>query len=176
MTGRTRERAKPIDRAIAMSTTVRSLTAADADAYLRMWGDFAAYLRGLGDTDEQGMTREKFLHDGFGPDPAFAGFIAELDREPAGYLLYHFGYQVDRAIRVLHVIDLWVDPAARRRGLGRALMSAAAQCARAKGAPEMVWEVFAPNRMAARFYERLGAGYVRGLDCMRIAVADIGKA
>src|SRR5262245_27528972 len=62
-----------------MTVTIRLLTAADADSYIRMWSNFAGYLRNLGDADEQGMTREKFLRDGFGADPAFTGFIAEID-------------------------------------------------------------------------------------------------
>ena len=66
-----------------MTVNIRSLTTADADAYIRMWSNFAGYLRNLGDADEQGMTREKFLRDGFGADPAFAGFIAEKIREIA---------------------------------------------------------------------------------------------
>jgi GNAT superfamily N-acetyltransferase len=156
-----------------MTVNIRLLTAADADSYVRMWSNFAGYLRNLGDTDEQGMTREKFLRDGFGADPAFAGFIAEIDGKPQGYLLYHFGYDVDRAIRILHVADLWVEPAARRHGVGRALMAAAAEQANRKGAPELIWAVFKPNKLAVEFYERLGAEYFRELAFMHIAARDM---
>jgi GNAT superfamily N-acetyltransferase len=120
------------------------------------------------------MTRERFLRDGFGADPAFAGLIAEADGAAQGYLLYHFGYDVDRAIRILHVADLWVEPSARRHGVGRALMAAAADLATKKGAPELIWAVFKPNRLASQFYERLGAEYFRELEFMHIAARDIG--
>jgi len=156
-----------------MTVAIRPLIAADADSYMRMWSNFAGYLRNLGDSDEQGMTREKFLRDGFGPDPAFAGLIAEVAGRPQGYLLYHFGYDVDRAIRIVYVADLWVEPAARRQGVGRALMAAAAQRAQAGGAAELVWAVFKPNRLAADFYERLGAEYFREIEFMHIAARDI---
>ena len=157
-----------------MPVTIRPLTAADADSYMRMWSNFADYLRNLGDSDEQGMTRDRFLRDGFGADPAFAGLIAEADGAGQGYLLYHFGYDVDRAIRILHVADLWVEPSARRHGIGRALMAAAADLAKQKGAPELIWAVFKPNRLASRFYEKLGAEYFRELEFMHIAARDIG--
>lgn len=157
-----------------MTVAIRSLTAADADSYIRMWSNFADYLRNLGDSDEQGMTRDRFLRDGFGPDPAFAGLIAEVEGHAQGYLLYHFGYDVDRAIRILHVADLWVEPGARRQGVGRALMAAAAEQARAKGAQELVWAVFKPNRLAANFYERLGAEYFREIELMHITARDVG--
>jgi GNAT superfamily N-acetyltransferase len=138
-----------------------------------MWSNFADYLRNLGDSDEQGMTRERFLRDGFGPDPAFAGLIAEAEGNARGYLLYHFGYDVDRAIRIMHVADLWVEPAARRHGVGRALMAAAAEQARIKGASDLVWAVFKPNRLAVDFYERLGAEYFREIEFMHIAARNI---
>jgi GNAT superfamily N-acetyltransferase len=119
------------------------------------------------------MTRDKFLRDGFGPDPAFAGLMAEAEGRPQGYLLYTFGYDVDRAIRILHVADLWVEPGARRHGVGRALMAAAAREARKKDAPELIWAVFKPNKLAGAFYERLGAEYFRELDFMHIAARDV---
>lgn len=156
-----------------MTVAIRPLTAADADSYIRMWSNFAGYLRNLGDADEQGMTRERFLRDGFGPDPAFAGLIAEVEGEAQGYLLYHFGYDVDRAIRILHVADLWVEAAARRHGIGRALMAAAAEQARSRNAPELIWAVFKPNKLAVAFYERLGAEYFRELNFMHIAARDM---
>ena len=101
---------------------IRTITAADAEPVVRMWSDFARYLRELGDTDEQNFGVEPFLRDGFGPDPAFSGIIAERDGGAVGYLLYHFGYDSDQAMRVVYIVDLWVDPAARRGGVGRALM------------------------------------------------------
>ncbi|MGH6959312.1 MAG: hypothetical protein ACREE7_02395, partial [Dongiaceae bacterium] len=89
---------------------MRAITPEDADAVAAMWAQFAAYLRTLGDTDAQVFDAAVFRRDGFGPDPAFAGLIVEADGRPAGYLLYHFGYDVDRAARLVFIADLWVDP------------------------------------------------------------------
>ena len=147
---------------------IRSATMADADAIGSMWAAFAAHLRELGDTDPQAFGVEAFRRDGFGPDPAFAGIIAELHGAPAGYLLYHFGYDVDRAARLLHIADLWVEPAARRNGVGRALMLEAAARCRARGGVDLVWAVFAANKLAFAFYERLGAKYATTLRFMHL--------
>ena len=152
---------------------IRTITAADAEAVLRLWSDFARYLRELGDTDEQNFGVEAYLRDGFGPDPAFTGIIAERDGEAVGYLLYHFGYDSDRAMRFLYIVDLWVDPAARRGGIGRALMAEAAARCRAKGGRELSWAVFTPNRLAVTFYEALGARCYDDLQFMRIASDDL---
>jgi hypothetical protein len=53
-------------------------------------------------------------------------------------------------------------------------MVAAANLANKKGAPELIWAVFKPNRLASQFYEKLGAEYFRELEFMHIAARDIG--
>jgi ribosomal protein S18 acetylase RimI-like enzyme len=157
----------------APTLRIRTITAADAEPVVRMWSDFARYLRELGDTDEQNFGVEAYLRDGFGPDPAFTGIIAERDSVAVGYLLYHFGYDSDQAMRVLYIVDLWVDPAARRGGVGRALMREAAARCRAKGGRALSWAVFTPNRLAVAFYEGLGARFYDALEFMHIAAADL---
>lgn len=152
---------------------IRTITVADAEPVARMWSDFARYLRALGDGDEQAFGVEAFLRDGFGPDPAFSGIIAERDGIAAGYLLYHFGYDTDQAMRVMHIVDLWVDPAARRNGIGRALMREAAARCRAQGGRALIWSVFAPNKLAVDFYARLGGEFYTALKFMHISAADL---
>jgi ribosomal protein S18 acetylase RimI-like enzyme len=152
---------------------LRAITAADAEAVVRMWSEFARYLRQLGDTDTQGFGIEAFLRDGFGPDPAFSGIIAERGGDAVGYLLYHFGYDVDQGARVMYVADLWVDPAARRGGVGRALMREAAARCRAKGGLGLTWAVFAANKLAADFYARLGGELYTTLNFMHISAGDL---
>ncbi|MGH6933977.1 MAG: GNAT family N-acetyltransferase [Dongiaceae bacterium] len=156
-----------------MSISVRVITPGDAAEIVRMWREFSRYLGNLGDTDQQNFGTELYLRDGFGPDPAFFGLIAESGTKAVGYLLYHFGYDVDLATRVIHVVDLWVNPAARRAGIGRKLMEAAAERGQAKGASQMVWSVFAPNRLAATFYEWLGASFYEEMRFMHMPVANL---
>jgi GNAT superfamily N-acetyltransferase len=54
--------------------------------------------------------------------------------------------------------DLWVEPTAMGRGLGRRLFERAAALGRERGCARMEWEA-EPN--AIGFYERMGAAYVR---------------
>lgn len=145
---------------------IRPATAADAQIIGRLAQQFADYLRGLGDTTDFQFDAGTYLRDGFGPNPAFAGIVADANSEVVGYLLYHFGYEVDRALRLLHVIDLYVRPEARSRGVGRTLMDEAARLCREAGGSELFWSVYRPNTLAAQFYERLGARLVKDLDFM----------
>ena len=140
-----------------MTANIRPALASDAQAIGDLARQFATYLRDLGDPTEFRMTAEAYLRDGFGAAPAFSGLVAEAGGTAIGYLLYHLGYDTDAAARNLHIVDLYVDPSARRRGVGKALMTEAASIAREVGAAEMVWSVYRTNDRAEAFYERLGA-------------------
>jgi hypothetical protein len=48
----------------------------------------------------------------------------------------------------------------------------AARC-RAKGGRALIWSVFAPNKLAAAFYEGLGARFYEALKFMHISTADL---
>ena len=150
--------------------SIRPLTAADADAVAAMSRHFNLYLGELGDASSYAFSRERYLADGFGDDPAFGGSIALLDGRPAGYLLHCPNYDVDLAIRQLMIIDLWVEPAIRGHGIGRKLMLAAADHATARGARRLIWAVFKPNRLAYDFYHRLGAERIDDLDWMTLSL------
>lgn len=156
--------------------SIRTLTKADADAVTAMSRHFNLYLKALGDSDPYRFSREHYLADGFGPDPAFGGFIAESAAMPVGYLLHCPNYDVDLAIRQLMVIDLWVEPTARGGGVGRKLMQAATDHAVERGAQRLLWAVFRPNQLAIDFYRRLGAEDVEALDWMTLDLpADLAS-
>lgn len=102
------------------------------------------------------MTAEIFRRDGFGSRPAFACLIAEADGQAMGYALYHDDYDTDRLCRSVYLADLYVESAARGRGVGRALMAAAAQAGRRRQAEVMMWSVLRSNLAARRFYAGIG--------------------
>ncbi len=153
-----------------MSITVRGATAADARVIGEMIKEFQSYLRSLGDQTDFGFDAESYLRDGFGADPAFSGFVADVDAEAAGYLLYHHGYDTDRGQRLTYVIDLYVRQAFRRRGVGEALMRSAAEACREAGGTALIWTVYKRNQLAFEFYEGLGARRLADLELMAWSV------
>lgn len=102
------------------------------------------------------FTAAIFRRDGFGPRPAFACLIADVDGQTVGYALYHDDYDTDRLCRSVYLADLYVETAARGRGLGRALVAAVAQAGRRRGAQVMMWSVLRTNLAARRFYAGIG--------------------
>ncbi|HSY17821.1 MAG TPA: GNAT family N-acetyltransferase [Candidatus Acidoferrales bacterium] len=157
----------------AMTSKIRPALAGDAPAIGALAQQFAGYLRALGDPSDFNLTAETCLRDGFGAQPAFAGIVAEDNGIVVGYLLYHFGYDSDAAARLLFIADLYVETAARRRGIGRALVARAAAIARETGAKEMVWSVYPANRLAADFYKKLGAQPISEVFFMKLQAAAL---
>jgi GNAT superfamily N-acetyltransferase len=152
---------------------IRPALASDAQSIGNLARQFASYLRSLGDLSDFKLTAHAYLRDGFGTKPAFAGLVAEDQGKVIGYLLYHFGYDSDRASRNMHVVDLFVDRAARNRGVGKALMARAASIARETSAEEMIWSVYQPNVIASTFYERLGAQRITDVFFMKLNADNI---
>jgi ribosomal protein S18 acetylase RimI-like enzyme len=158
-----------------MTVTVRPIRREDAESIVGMQTEFGAYLVSLGDHWDPKFTEARYLEDGFGPDPAFNGFIAEeADKPqgdvPLGYLLYTPTYDSDTAQRGIFVIDLWVRPWTRRLGVGRKLMTATADLARQRGGDFLLWSVYRPNTLARQFYDKLGGKETADLDWMTLKV------
>jgi len=155
------------------SFIIRPARADDAFSIGALAAQFADYLRALGDTSEFRLTADAFLRDGFGRNPAFAGLVAEDNSQVIGYLLYHFGYDSDRAARTLDIADLYVEKTRRNQGVGKALLVQAAKIARDAGAEHMLWAVFRPNDLATKFYEGVGAQRIDDIFLMKLNVNAI---
>ena len=122
-----------------MTFTVRPGLASDAEAVAALADEFVAYMRGLGDTAEAKFSAKTYLRDGFGADPAFYCLVAEESATVVGYVIYHYGYDVDMAARTLTIVDFFVTEACRGQGAGKALMTAAKQVCREQGIPDFMY-------------------------------------
>ena len=151
-----------------MAIRIRPACADDAQDIGKLARQFAQYLRDLGDQTEFKLNADSYLRDGFGNQPAFSGIVAENEDGVIGYLLYHFGYDSDAAARNLHIVDLYVQPKARKKGAGTALMKAVAEIAVEAGAQELIWSVYILNSLAASFYEKLGAERIAEVFFMKL--------
>lgn len=77
--------------------------------------------------------------------------------ESVGYASATLDFATLSARPFLHLDCLYLEPDARGQGLGRALMEAVVDCARALDCAELQWQTPAWNHPALRFYDRLGA-------------------
>lgn len=157
---------------------IRPAVAADVPLILALIRDLAAYER---EPDAVVATEADLLRDGFGEAPRFHVLLAERDGEPAGFAFYFFSYSTWRGRPALYLEDLFVRPAYRGYGLGKALMARLARIAVDQGCPRFVWEVLDWNEPALRFYASIGAEVLRswlnvrleGEALERLAAADV---
>jgi ribosomal protein S18 acetylase RimI-like enzyme len=98
-----------------------------------------------------------------GPRPFLAGWaagcdvlIAEVDGGLAGYVAIGRSLPVEANAHVLEVKGLLVDPAQRRRGVGRTLVQSAVQAATTRGARRLRLRVLSSNPEARALYEACG--------------------
>jgi GNAT superfamily N-acetyltransferase len=83
--------------------------------------------------------------------------IADFEGQPAGFALYFHNYSTFLARPGLYLEDLFVDPAFRKHGVGRALLQQLARTAAERGCGRLEWSALKWNRLAIDFYLRLGA-------------------
>ena len=76
---------------------------------------------------------------------------------PAAFALFFHNYSTFLGKRGLWLEDLFVRPAWRQRGFGKALLRHVAQIAVQRGCGRFEWSVLDWNTPAIRFYESLGA-------------------
>jgi GNAT superfamily N-acetyltransferase len=141
-----------------------------------------ALIRGLADYErlahEMRATAADIRRHGFGARTYFEALICRRARQPIGFALYYFTYSTFEGRPTLYLEDLFVLPAERGRGAGRALLRALARIAVRRGCARMEWAVLDWNTPSIRFYRRLGARLTRlsGPPLRRLAGLTSGGA
>jgi GNAT superfamily N-acetyltransferase len=83
--------------------------------------------------------------------------IAYLEDEPAGFALYFHNFSTFLGRPGIYLEDLFVEPAHRGKGIGKALLTEIAKIARERNCGRLEWAVLDWNRPAIDFYRGLGA-------------------
>jgi GNAT superfamily N-acetyltransferase len=94
--------------------------------------------------------------------PTTVVLLAYLGGEAVGIATCFLGFTTFAARPLLNIHDLAVVPAHRGRGIGRALLEAAAQSARRRGCVKLTLEVQERNDRARRVYEAAGFAQAHG--------------
>ena len=102
-------------------------------------------------------TEEQLREALFGERPAAQALIARRDSEVLGYALFFDTFSSFLAKRGVWLEDLFVRPAHRGAGVGRALLAAVAARTREGGGERLEWAALDWNELALGFYRRVGA-------------------
>jgi GNAT superfamily N-acetyltransferase len=137
-----------------MNTRVRAATPADLPVIAELIRELAAYekLSSAVCFDTAELTDNLF-----GPRPYAEVLIAEVDDSVQAFALFFHNFSTFLGRPGIYLEDLFVRPAARRQGLGRALLSTLAQIALERKCGRLEWSVLDWNTDAITFYRGLGA-------------------
>ena len=142
---------------------VRPVTHDDLPALLTLIADYQRFYGNPAPDDEHNATffgrfvapSERGMligaYDDAGAAAAAAGW------PPAGYACLYWTYSSISASEVVLLNDLYVRPPRRGERVGEALIAAARDVARDRGASHLRWCTTLDNRRAQRLYERVGA-------------------
>ena len=145
--------------------TTRAATEADVPTILALIHELAEYEKL---THEVVATVESLLETLFCPNPCAEALMGCVDGKAVGFALYFQNYSTFLARPGLHLEDLYVQPAHRGCGLGKALITAVARIAYERGCGRYEWTVLDWNTPAIRFYESLGAEIKSDWRIMRV--------
>lgn len=138
-----------------MERLVRPAQPADVPVVLELVRELAAYER---EPDAVEATEELLREALFGDAPSASCHVAlGRDGEVVGFALWYVTFSTWKGRPGLWLEDLFVRPAERGRGLGKALLQELAGVCVARGYPRFEWWVLDWNEPATGFYRSLGA-------------------
>jgi len=148
-----------------MSVEIRSAVATDLDTIIGFIRALAEYEKLA---DEVRLDRDMLAAHLFGARPMAEVIIAENDGVPIGFALFFHNFSTFEGRPGIYLEDLFVDPAARGSGAGKALLAELARLALARGCARLEWSVLNWNAPAIRFYKSLGATPMDGWTINRL--------
>jgi GNAT superfamily N-acetyltransferase len=133
--------------------TIRKGIQTDMPAVLELIKELAIFEK---EPDAVVVTTADLVRDGFGENPLFYTFIAEVNDEIVGMALYYYRYSTWKG-KTIHLEDLIVKEKMRGSGCGFQLYSEVIKQGKKDNVRRMEWAVLDWNTSAIDFYEKSGA-------------------
>jgi len=148
---------EPVLKAAA-DFTLRPAVASDVPELLRLIRELAVYEK----LEHMAAgTPAQLAQALFGERPAAEAMVAERGGRTVGFALYYTTFSTFQCKPGLYLEDLFVEPANRGAGIGKALLRRLAALAGERGCGRLEWRVLDWNEPSIRFYESLGASLMK---------------
>ncbi len=138
---------------MTVRVSVRPAHTGDVGALVGFIHDLATYER---EPDAVETDAERLAAALFSEAPTVFAHVAEDRGEVVGMAIWFLNYSTWTGRNGIYLEDLFVRPAHRGLGIGRALVSALAAIASERGYTRIDWSVLDWNQSAIRFYQSLG--------------------
>jgi GNAT superfamily N-acetyltransferase len=135
------------------SLTIRPARPGEAALVLQFVRELAEYEKLTHEVDATEAMLDAAL---FGASPRVFCDLAEWDGEAVGFALWFLNFSTFSGRPGIYLEDLFVRPAHRRKGIGKALMIHLAQRCVAQGWSRLQWSVLDWNTPSIAFYKSLG--------------------
>ena len=113
------------------------------------------------------ITVDDLIQDGFGENPLFGVFVAEVDQQIIGMALYFYKYSTWKG-KTIHLEDLIVSQKFRGKGIGKALLHEMVNLAQTEKIKRLEWNVLDWNTPAIDFYLESGAEILKEWQLIRL--------
>lgn len=140
-----------------MNVVIRRAQAHDVPRMLELVHELALFERA---PQEVTVTVEHMRDAGFGPNPVWVGWVAEVQGVIVGMAVCYERYSTWKGRR-LYLEDIVVTESARGMRIGERLFRQCAAYAVEQDYSGMLWQVLDWNVDAQRFYDRFGARYAK---------------
>ncbi|EFK56391.1 N-acetyltransferase family protein [Sphingobacterium spiritivorum] len=134
---------------------IREAVKTDCPAMLELIKELALFEKA---PEQVTVTMEEFEESGFGNNPVWGAFVAEVSGNIVGISLYYIRYSTWKGRR-LYLEDLIVTEQMRGTGIGKKLLDQTVEYSKSKGYSGMMWQVLDWNTPAIEFYKKYQATF-----------------
>lgn len=131
---------------------IRPLGAGDKSAWAPLWEAYLAFYDTARPAAVFDLTFSRYVDPGLETMRAWLAWLGDRAVGLVHAILHPHGWQAEP---VTYLQDLYADPSARGRGVGRALIETVYADADARGAPAVYWLTQEGNAQARRLYDRI---------------------
>jgi len=150
---------------------IRAAAPADVPEVMRLIRALAEYEK----LSHMVVGTEAQLRDAlFGPRPSAEALIAERKGRAVGFALFFTTFSTFLCKPGILLEDVFVEPAHRGLGIGKALLKKLAAIARERDCGRLEWHVLDWNEPSIRFYESLGAKLLKEWVLVRMTQGEFG--
>ena len=133
-----------------MNILIRSINQQDKGRWLELFKEYIKFYKSKLSDAQYELTWQRI-----NSDFNMHGLLAEVDGQVVGLTHYIFRPDTWEVEDFCYLEDLYVDPKARKSGVGRALIKAVEEIAIAKGSKRLYWTTAPDNLVARSLYEKL---------------------
>ena len=133
-----------------MEVNIRKAKKEDCPSMMALIHELAVYEKA---PDEVTVDFGHFVESGFGKNPVWWAFVAEVENKIVGFALYYIRYSTWKGQR-MYLEDILVNEPWRGKGVGKLLFDQLIEEAKEKQLSGMMWQVLEWNEPAINFYKK----------------------